>query len=53
MTMTIAKRQRSTGFLDIPNRPKFSKEVEELFRSNVVAIDRLASGARHSTRFEM
>jgi hypothetical protein len=44
MAMAIAKRQQSTGFLDIPNRPKFSKEVEELFRSNVVAINRLASG---------
>lgn len=44
MTIAIAKRQQSTGFLDIPNRPKFSKEVEELFRSNVVAINRLASG---------
>lgn len=38
MTMTIAKRQQSNGFLDIPNRSEFSKEVEELFRSNVVAI---------------
>lgn len=42
--MAIATRQRSTGFLNIPNRPKFSKEIEELFRSNVIAMNRLASG---------
>jgi hypothetical protein len=38
LAMAIAGTQRPNDFLDIPNRSELSKEVEELFRSNVVAM---------------